>query len=58
MVVEELTFKEHRKRRNATIVEMIDDDLMTMTAVAKLFSISRQRVKQIYDREKEQTNRV
>ena len=48
MVVEELTFKEHRKRRNATIVEMID----------KLFSISRQRVKQIYDREKEQTNRV
>jgi|TARA_R110000787_G_scaffold12249_1_gene39753 DNA-directed RNA polymerase sigma subunit (sigma70/sigma32) len=52
MVVEELTFKEHRKRRNATIVEMIDDDLMTMTAVAKLFSISRQRVKQIYDKEK------
>jgi|TARA_R110000751_G_scaffold21498_3_gene61642 DNA-directed RNA polymerase sigma subunit (sigma70/sigma32) len=38
--------------RNAEIVKMIDENRMTMTAVAKWFSISKQRVKQIYDRDK------
>tara|TARA_R110000803_G_scaffold44729_6_gene94611 strand:- start:914 stop:1081 length:168 start_codon:yes stop_codon:yes gene_type:complete len=52
-MVEELTFKEYSKRRNAEIVQMIDENRMTMTAVAKWFAISKQRVKQIYDREKE-----
>jgi hypothetical protein len=51
--MKELTFKAYKRRRNAEIVKMIDDDLMTMTAVAKWFEISKQRVKQIYDREKE-----
>ena len=39
-------------RRNAQIVQMVDEHRMTMTAVAKWFDISKQRVKQIYDREK------
>lgn len=51
--MKELTPKEYSKpKRNAEIVQMIDEELMTMTAVAKRFSISKQRVKQIYDREK------
>ena len=48
----ELTFEEYSKRRNAEIIQMIDNDLMTMTAVAKYFGISKQRVQQIYSREK------
>jgi len=40
------------QRRNAEIVRMIDVKHMTMTAVALWFGISKQRVKQIYDREK------
>jgi DNA-directed RNA polymerase sigma subunit (sigma70/sigma32) len=48
----ELTFEEYSKRRNSKIVHMIDNDLMTMTAVAKYFGISKQRVQQIYSREK------
>ena len=48
----ELTFEEYSKRRNAEIIQMIDNDLMTMTAVAKYFGIPKQRVQQIYSREK------
>ena len=40
------------RRRDAVIVHMIDTDRMTMTAVAKWFGISKQRVKQIYVKEK------
>jgi predicted cupin superfamily sugar epimerase len=39
--------------RNAEIVHMIDQRHMTKTAVAKWFNISKQRVWQIYQREKE-----
>tara|TARA_R110002110_G_scaffold9746_1_gene47655 strand:- start:466 stop:639 length:174 start_codon:yes stop_codon:yes gene_type:complete len=38
--------------RNAEIVRMIDKQHMTKTAVAKWFNISKQRVWQIYEREK------
>ena len=38
--------------RNAEIVRMIDEHRMTKTAVAKWFNISKQRVWQIYSREK------
>jgi predicted cupin superfamily sugar epimerase len=38
--------------RNAEIVRMIDEHHMTKTAVAKWFNISKQRVWQIYSREK------
>jgi DNA-directed RNA polymerase sigma subunit (sigma70/sigma32) len=48
----ELTFEEYSKRRTAEIMQMIDRDLMTMTAVAKYFGISKQRVQQIYVKEK------
>ena len=48
----ELTFEEYSKRRNAEIVMMIDERFMTMTAVAKWFGISKQRVQQIYRKEK------
>ena len=40
------------RRRNAVIVHMIDKERMTMTAVAKWFGISKQRVQQIYVKEK------
>ena len=40
------------RRRNAVIVHMIDKERMTMTAVAKWFAISKQRVQQIYVKEK------
>tara|TARA_R110000796_G_scaffold22846_8_gene65826 strand:- start:7943 stop:8110 length:168 start_codon:yes stop_codon:yes gene_type:complete len=49
----EKTLEEWIKNRNAAILKMIDDERMTMTAVAKRFHITKQRVKQIYDREKE-----
>lgn len=38
--------------RNKEIVRMIDEEKMTMSAVAEWFNISRQRVQQIYLREK------
>ena len=41
-----------KKMRNAEIVRMIDEHRMTKTAVAKWFNISKQRVWQIYSREK------
>jgi len=34
--------------RNAEMIRMIDKERMTMTAVAKWFGISKQRVQQIY----------
>ena len=40
------------RRRDAVIAHMIDTDRMTMTAVAKWFGISKQRVQQIYVKEK------
>ena len=41
-----------KKLRNVEIVRMIDEQHMTKTAVAKWFNISKQRVWQIYSREK------
>ena len=41
-----------KKMRNAEIVRMIDEHRITKTAVAKWFNISKQRVWQIYSREK------
>tara|TARA_R100001369_G_scaffold31851_1_gene56418 strand:- start:8370 stop:8522 length:153 start_codon:yes stop_codon:yes gene_type:complete len=38
--------------RNAEIVRLIDEQKVTMTAIAKWFGISKQRVQQIYKREK------
>jgi predicted DNA-binding protein (UPF0251 family) len=38
--------------RNAEIMRLIDEQHVTMTAVAKWFGISKQRVQQIYKREK------
>ena len=49
-------YKSHnvfKKLRNVEIVRMIDEQHMTKTAVAKWFKISKQRVWQIYEREKE-----
>ena len=49
-------YKSHnvfKKMRDAEIVHMIDQRHMTKTAVAKWFNISKQRVQQIYKREKE-----
>ena len=42
-----------KEMRNGEIVHMIDQRHMTKTAVAKWFNISKQRVWQIYQREKE-----
>jgi predicted cupin superfamily sugar epimerase len=47
-----LTQSVFKKMRNAEIVRMIDEQHMTKTAVAKWFNISKQRVWQIYSREK------
>tara|TARA_B100000780_G_C20747862_1_gene297090 strand:+ start:202 stop:399 length:198 start_codon:yes stop_codon:yes gene_type:complete len=47
-----LTQNVFKKMRNAEIVRMIDEHRMTKTAVAKWFNISKQRVWQIYSREK------
>ena len=41
-----------RTVRDADIVTMIDKERMTMTAVGKFWGISKQRVQQIYSREK------
>lgn len=38
--------------RNAEIVRLIDEQHVTMTAVAKWFNLSKQRVQQIYKKEK------
>jgi hypothetical protein len=51
-MVEDITGPEYGRRRNAEIVMMIDEQFMTMTAVAKWFGISKQRVQQIYIKEK------
>lgn len=37
-----------KSKRNKEIVRMIDEQKMTLTAVAKWFNISKQRVQQIY----------
>jgi DNA-directed RNA polymerase specialized sigma subunit len=42
-----------KQDRDKEIVRLIDKERMTMTAVAKLFGISKQRVQQIYRREKD-----
>ena len=41
------------QERNQEIVRLIDQQRMTKTAVAKRYNISKQRVQQIYKREKE-----
>ena len=47
-----------KKMRNAEIVRMIDEQRMTKTAVAKWFNISKQRVWQIYSREKQNVQNI
>jgi len=42
-----------KNKRNKEIVRMIDEQHMTATAVGKWFNISKQRVSQIYNREKQ-----
>ena len=48
-----MTQQNFKKMRNTEIVRMLDEQRMTKTAVAKWFNISKQRVYQIYKREKE-----
>lgn len=43
---------EFKRTRNKEIVRMIDEQHMTATAVGRWFNISKQRVSQIYNREK------
>lgn len=40
------------RERDKEILRLIDKELMTMTAVAKIYGISKQRVQQIYHRDK------
>lgn len=47
-----LLTKYWRHMRDTEIVTMIDKERMTMTAVGKFWGISKQRVQQIYSREK------
>ena len=47
-----------RKMRDLDIVDMIDRQRMTMTAVAKFWGISKQRVQQIYSREKKKDAQI
>jgi len=47
-----LLTKYWRQKRDEDIVDMVDRQRMTMTAVAKFWGISKQRVQQIYSREK------
>lgn len=49
---------EFKKKRNKEIVRMIDEDMMTATAVGKWFNISKQRVSQIYNREKQNVQNI
>ena len=44
--------------RNSEIVRLIDEELMTKTAVAKLYKISKQRVWQIYRKDKESVQNI
>ena len=48
-----MTQQNFKKMRNTEIVRMLDEQRMTKTAVAKWFNISKQRVWQIYEREKQ-----
>jgi len=48
-----LTKQTFKKMRDTEIVRMLDENHMTKTAVAKWFNISKQRVWQIYEREKQ-----
>jgi len=41
-----------KKMRNKEIVRLVDKQHVTMTAIAKWFGISKQRVQQIYKKEK------
>lgn len=43
-----------KRLRNKEIVRLIDEQRLTKTAVGKWFGISKQRVQQIYSREKEE----
>ena len=47
-----LLTKYWRHMRDLEIVDMVDRQRMTMTAVGKFWGISKQRVQQIYSREK------
>jgi DNA invertase Pin-like site-specific DNA recombinase len=44
--------------RNSEIVRLIDEELMTKTAVGKLYKISKQRVWQIYRKDKESVQNI
>lgn len=48
-----MTKQTFKKMRDTEIVRMLDENHMTKTAVAKWFNISKQRVWQIYEREKQ-----
>lgn len=48
-----MTKQTFKKIRDTEIVRMLDENHMTKTAVAKWFNISKQRVWQIYEREKQ-----
>lgn len=47
-----------KKMRNQEIVRMIDKQRMTKTAVARWFGLSKQRVSQIYLREKQNVSDI
>jgi len=47
------TAMQFKKMRNKEIVRLVDKQHVTMTAIANWFGISKQRVQQIYSREKE-----
>ena len=49
---------EFKRTRNREIVRMIDKQHMTATAVARWFNISKQRVSQIYNREKNNVQNI
>ena len=49
---------EFKRTRNKEIVRMIDEQHMTATAVGKWFNISKQRVSQIYNREKSNVQNI
>jgi|TARA_R110000868_G_scaffold137203_1_gene350647 uncharacterized protein (DUF1501 family) len=46
------TVSEWKRMRNKEIVRLVDKQHVTMTAIAKWFGISKQRVQQIYKKEK------
>ena len=53
-----LLTKYWRQQRDEDIVGMIDRQRMTMTTVAKFWGISKQRVQQIYSREKKKDAQI